>query len=262
MKKALATAMLVISPITLAGTLTIPQEFEFIAINGKSVSSSLFSHNDEEALIDGNNKIALQYKDLIREEIGDGHVKVKSAPFVISFHASDDIDYRLKTAIEIADQEQAEAFAKQPQLHVTTSQGAAVEFTLEMSDSHERGIFNQLMGQYPNAEASSVAATGGAAAAATQAPAAQMAQATAPVVVAPAPTVANQPHSMLQYWWQEADSATRNAFTGWAVQHLVSQDAPQQSNSDNQTQNMLHYWFIKADQQTRKTFMSWAIQNL
>ncbi|QIZ77200.1 DUF2057 domain-containing protein [Ferrimonas lipolytica] len=272
MKKALATAILAISPITFAGTLTIPQEFEFIAINGKTVSSSMFSHNDEEKLVDGENKVALQYKDLIREEIGDGHVKVSSAPFVITFDADADLDYKLKSAAKLTDQAEAEAYAVKPMVVVKDENGKQVSLEVVHTASHDRGIFNQLMGVYPTAQQESVAATGGAQVAQAVSP---MAAATAPagtvavaaaaaptVVVAPAPTVANQPHSMLQYWWSEADAATRAGFTSWAVQHLVSTDAPKASNGDNQAENMLRYWFLKADESTRKTFMSWAIQNL
>ncbi|WP_028117336.1 DUF2057 domain-containing protein [Ferrimonas senticii] len=266
MKKALSLALLAVAPLTQAGDLNIPQEFEFVAINGKTVSSSLFSHNDSEALQDGNNKVAIIYKDLVAESIGDGHLKVKSAPFVLTFDAAADQDYHLKAVGNVVDEKSAKAFAANPQVTLLDNNGNEVMFDMLLTEAKPSGIFNQVLGQNPNANAEAIVATGGVVPAVSQpaAPVDPVVAATGTAAVATAPAIsvpASQPQTMLHYWWGEADKSARANFASWAVQYMGG-IATMDHLGDSQPLSMLRYWFEKSDEQTRKAFMTYAVQNL
>ncbi|MFI3245921.1 MAG: DUF2057 family protein [Ferrimonas sp.] len=256
MHKAIAALLFAVSPTLFAAELQIPLEFEFVAINGNNVNNNFFSHNGSEPLQVGTNKVALVYNDLIRDNIGDSHSKIKSAPFVVTFQAQADQNYQLQAAIEIDNVKTARQFAQDPQVLIQTSNGSNIPVEVALTDAQPQGIFNQLSNNN-----SAIVATGG-----TVTPTVTAASATALTTAATQTPQTpemdnNKPMKMLQYWWQESGADVHNAFTGWAVQHLNTTQtvAPQH---DDQAQSMLQYWFIKADESTRKQFLSWAFQNM
>ncbi len=253
MHKAIAALLFAVSPTLFAAELQIPLEFEFVAINGKDVKNNFFSHNGSEPLQVGTNKVALVYNDLIRDNIGDSHSKIKSAPFVVTFDAQADQNYQLQAAIEIDNVKTARQFAQDPQVRIQTPNGSTVPVNVALTDTRPQGIFNQL-----GNNSSAIVATGG-----TVAPTVTAASATALTTAATqTPEIANnKPMQMLQYWWQESSSDVHNAFTGWSVQHINTTQTVAPQHND-QAQSMLQYWFIKADEPTRKQFLSWAFQNM
>ncbi len=217
MKKAMALSLaLLAAPVTWAESLTIPMEFQFVALDGTKISTSLFSHKDELDLAPGQRKIALQYKDLIPESVGDGHRRVSSSPFVVTLQVEKGVDYVLKADRRIVDVKAAEAYAKAPQVVISASNGRAATFSLQQTQSDEASFVDKLLGEAPDApshEEAALAATASGAAAATAS--------SAPGNVKPAPAQGDaRAEEMLKYWWEQADDATRKAFMSWAVQQL------------------------------------------
>ncbi|MBY6186736.1 DUF2057 domain-containing protein [Marinobacter hydrocarbonoclasticus] len=224
MKKAVALSLaLLASPISWAESLTIPMEFEFVALDGTKVQTSLFSHKDELELAPGERKIALQYKDLVPESVGDGHRRVSSSPFVITLNVDEGVDYALKADRRITDIKTAEAYAKAPKVVITASNGSQAQFSLQQTQSDESTIVDKLLGEQPtapSAEEAALAATasGSAVAASSKASAPAEVKATE---VKPAPAQGDdRAEEMLKYWWEQADAETRKAFMSWAVQQL------------------------------------------
>ncbi|MBY5921165.1 DUF2057 domain-containing protein [Ferrimonas balearica] len=217
MKKAMALSLaLLAAPVTWAESLTIPMEFQFVALDGTKVSTSLFSHKDELDLTPGQRKIALQYKDLVPESVGDGHRRISSSPFVITLQVEQGVDYVLKADRRIVDISTAEAYAEAPKVVITANNGAAAQFSLQQTQSDEASFVDKLLGEEPKApspEEAALAATASASAAA--------AVSSAPKEIKPAPAQGDdRAEEMLKYWWEQADDATRKAFMSWAVQQL------------------------------------------
>ncbi|MBY5990836.1 DUF2057 domain-containing protein [Ferrimonas balearica] len=227
MKKAMALSLaLLVSPLSWAENLTIPMEFEFVALDGTKVSSSLFSHKSELELAPGQRKIALQYKDLVPESVGDGHRRISSSPFVVTLQVAPGVDYRLNPDRRILDIKTAEAYAKDPKVVISASDGSQVSYSVQLTQSDESTIVDKLLGDAPTAPSAEEAAlaatatgTAAAAAAAPTSPAAEPAQA-APQAAPAAGQSASQAEEMLKYWWNQADEQTRKAFMSWAVQQL------------------------------------------
>ncbi|MBY6105341.1 DUF2057 domain-containing protein [Ferrimonas balearica] len=220
MKKAMALSLaLLASPLSWAESLTIPMEFEFVALDGTKVSSSLFSHKDELELTPGQRKIALQYKDLVPESVGDGHRRVSSSPFVITLNVEPGVDYQLAADRRILDVKTAEAYAEAPQVVITASNGAAATFSLQQTQSDDSSFVDKLLGDQPTAPSAEDAALAATASGTAAVAASNASQESAKPAAPSAPTDARA-EEMLKYWWEQADDATRKAFMSWAVQQL------------------------------------------
>ncbi|GAA5188970.1 DUF2057 domain-containing protein [Ferrimonas gelatinilytica] len=229
MYKALVCLLaLALSPALNAASLTIPLEFEFLAVNGEPIGTSMFKHKDNLNLVPGENRVALRYKDLVRETLGDGHSRVNSNPFVITFTIGAEEKYHLAAASAIRDLDQARRFADNPQVVLTDGKGNPMEFAMALTQGEDPGLLERMTGSDgPDLEEQAIAATatGGALAAAadTQSASAEPFKADSkPSEAATAPVTADpaNPEAMLKYWWQQADEPTRKAFMSWAVQQL------------------------------------------
>ncbi|GAA4897738.1 DUF2057 domain-containing protein [Ferrimonas pelagia] len=225
MNRAFAFSLiLALSPTGWANSLTIPLEFEYLAVNGEKITSSLFSHKDKVDLKPGVNKIAIQYKDLIREAIGDNHKRVSSNPFVITLDAAPDEDYRLLPASKIRDIKEAERFAQAPKLKILTSNKQEVPFQFALTQGDDPNMLEQLMGAPAPAQSLEQQAIAASAATSVGAVVATAPTSTDLEATTAAPTSAGdnaiQAEAMLKYWWQQADEPTRKAFMSWAVQQL------------------------------------------
>ncbi len=212
---------LALSPVLHAASLTIPMEFEFLAVNGEPVGSSLFKHKDKLNLVPGQNRVALRYKDLVRESIGDGHVRVDSNPFILTFQIDAEARYRLAAASPIRDIGDARHFAKNPAVVITDDDGKAVAFEMALTQGEEPSLLAQLTGsEGTDLEQQAIAATATAPAITPPSGAERSQPVPATETVAPVGADPANPEAMLKYWWQQADEPTRRAFMSWAVQQL------------------------------------------
>ncbi|AQS37023.1 hypothetical protein Sps_01859 [Shewanella psychrophila] len=210
----------------LAANLNIPMSFEYLAIDGKKVESSLFSHKSDLELSQGTHKIAIRYHDMVQDDFSDSESFVKSSPFIVTLAVDGDHDYTLKPADgDIV--KQPKSFAKSPQVEITRSDKGAVIYKVTQTDFTEDSFVTSLFGGGNKQDIAAVttAATGGAVLAASAS-----ATPTAPVSI-PAPVEAmpmtpasadkgEHAQQMLQYWWLHADDKTRKEFMSWAIQQL------------------------------------------
>ncbi|ODB96297.1 DUF2057 family protein [Candidatus Thiodiazotropha endoloripes] len=99
-----------------AARITIPDSFEFLALDGQAVSGSLLSHQAQLELPEGEREITLRYKDVIIDPDLGYEAVINSRPFVISLNAKSGVHYRLVP--EPAAFKNKQAFAKNPQVTI------------------------------------------------------------------------------------------------------------------------------------------------
>ncbi|MES9832702.1 MAG: DUF2057 domain-containing protein [Candidatus Thiodiazotropha sp. DIVDIV] len=185
--------LLLISLVSLplqAAKFTIPDSFEFLALDGKAISSSLLSHQSELTLSEGKHEITLRYKDVVIDpDLGYESV-INSRPFVISLQVNSGSDYQLEP--EPVAFKDKQTFAKNPQvtvhsqgasqpLHVAADQGTRPEVLI---------VKEPVAGKVSSKQVSEIK-----------------------VPVKANVSVGEQ----LQYWWLKADKQTRDAFMSWVI---------------------------------------------
>lgn len=211
----------------LAANLQIPMAFEYLAIDGKKIETSLFNHKADLELTNGSHKIAIRYHDMVEDDFSDGESFVKSSPFIIAIDVDGDHEYQLKPA-DGDFVKKPKAFAKSPQVVITRSDKGQVNYRVEQTEFSEDSFVNTLFGGGNGQDVASVAtaATGGAALASTTptAPVSKLAPIDAGITPTPVSgdktSDAAHAQQMLQYWWLHADQATRKEFMSWAIKQL------------------------------------------
>lgn len=213
MKYLLPVSMLVsiiLGPLpVLAGTLTIPMSFEYLAVDGKPVQSSMFNHKAKLDLSTGEHKIAIRYHEMVPDDFSDSQSFIKSAPFIVTLNASTNGNYRLKP-VGGDEVKYPQEFAKSPQIQILTNTGTKASYQVEYTNIKERSFFSRLLGDDTGVDISHASAT------ATKSPP-QFVPTAKPAINSQTPTQAQQ---MLHYWWQQADEQTRKEFMGWAIKQL------------------------------------------
>ncbi|MES9861182.1 MAG: DUF2057 domain-containing protein [Candidatus Thiodiazotropha sp. LLP2] len=177
-----------------AAQLTIPDSFEFLALDGKAISSSLLSHQSDLTLTEGEHMITLRYMDVIIDpDLGYESV-INSKPFVIELQVDSGGHYRLEPE-PVAFQDK-QAFAKDPQVMISSksepqSRKAAI---IQSAASAEMLVVEPVIQQVETKQVSEVAVT-------------EYQGAEERVTVG----------EQLQYWWLKADKQTRDAFMSWVI---------------------------------------------
>ncbi|MCG7981299.1 MAG: DUF2057 domain-containing protein [Candidatus Thiodiazotropha lotti] len=163
-----------------AARITIPDSFEFLALDGQAVSGSLLSHQAQLELPEGEHEITLRYKDVIIDPDLGYEAVINSSPFVINLNAKSDVHYRLTP--EPAAFKDKQAFAKNPQVTIRSeleSSPKSVEIVAVDTTSRKEPL-----------------------AVNTQ------------VHTDKLPKDAGE---QLRYWWLKADQDTRQSFMSWIV---------------------------------------------
>lgn len=183
-----------------ASSLSIPNEFEFIAVNGEQVENSLFSKNTRLEFAVGEQKIALLYKNTLRDDIGNGSTIVTSQPIIISLLAQENQDYQLSSAYKIQSVSAAKAFVKDPQIHVKNSQGELARYTTYLPKTDDRGVLGNILKKKESSlqtlavlETTAEKADDG---------------------------KENISEKMLHHWWEQADTKTQKQFISWALKQI------------------------------------------
>ncbi|PTA49873.1 DUF2057 domain-containing protein [Shewanella morhuae] len=209
-----------------AADLTIPMSFEYIALDGKKVESSLFNHKSSLTLAPGTHKIALRYHEMVEDDYSDSQTFVKSAPFIVTLNVDGDYQYHLEAA-EGEVVKKPKIYAKNPQVKLTRSDKGDVNYQVTNTDLEEESFVSRLFtgNQTDDVSGSATAATAAAGAVVAVTPTATSAQTaisatslTAPVDTSKA--AGAHPQQMLQYWWLQADEKTRKEFMSWAISQL------------------------------------------
>lgn len=212
----------------MAANLTIPMAFEYLALDGKKVETSMFNHKSDIDLDNGTHKIALRYHDMVQDDFSDSESFIKSSAFIITLAVDGDHNYQLMPA-EGEVIKHPKAFAKSPQVVITRQDGGNVNYQVTQTDITEESFVSKLFGGNNNGqdlEVAAVAATSTTAVAAASIPAPAVKQ---PTAIEAATLPAAQPmnasstdhaQQMLQYWWLHADDETRKEFMSWAIKQL------------------------------------------
>ncbi|WP_019616964.1 YccT family protein [Psychromonas ossibalaenae] len=195
MKKFIAVSLLLLGSSNIwADSLTISKEFEFIAVNGEQVSSSLFNKINKVTLPVGLQKVAVQYIDTVRDDVGNGSTRVKSSPVIISLQVTAGDEYLLSPAEKISSLTKAKAFAKSPEVMITDQHGVSASYSQKLSVEVDHGVIGNIIDKHDNevkgrALKETSTLTG----------------------------KQNIAEEKLHHWWNEADETTRKQFADWAI---------------------------------------------
>lgn len=229
------TALLALcgSSAAFAADFNIPMAFEYIAVDGQEVKTSLFNHKSEIELDKGTHKIAIRYNDLVEDDFSDSETNIKSNAFIVTIDVDGDYSYQLKPA-DGEFVKNPKSFAKSPQVVITREDKGAVSYKVTQTNITEESFVSRLFSgnDATDVDAAAAAVTGSAATIASvpTAPVSKpspAAAATMPAVAATSPTApvtsaeeAAKAEQMLQYWWLQADEQTRKEFMSWAIKQL------------------------------------------
>ncbi|WP_137221632.1 DUF2057 domain-containing protein [Shewanella sp. MEBiC00475] len=231
--KSLFTASALLALLTsssvLAANITIPMSFEYLALDGTEVETSMFNHQSDLALTNGTHKIAVRYHDVVEDSFSDSQSFVKSSPLIITLTVDGDHQYLLQPA-EGNVIKKPKSFAKKPQIIIKRQDNAAVTYTVEQTSFTEDSLLTSLFNKknQHDIETLSASATGDGSQAIqaveikSDIESATMAPVAAPII-STATTQKSTPaqaEQMLQYWWLQADEKTRKEFMGWAIKQL------------------------------------------
>jgi uncharacterized protein YccT (UPF0319 family) len=224
-----ALLALLSSSSVLAANLTIPMSFEYLALNGTEVETSMFNHQSDLALTNGTHKIAIRYYDVVDDSFSDSQTFVKSTPLILTLMVDGDHQYQLQAA-EGKVIKNPKAFAKKPQISITRQDNGSVTYSVKQTDFTDESFMTSLFQskKQHDIETLSASATSNASQSVQTLPViADVATATmsAPVVTPVPAATAQKPspakaEQMLQYWWLQADDKTRKEFMGWAIKQL------------------------------------------
>ncbi|WP_283629568.1 DUF2057 domain-containing protein [Shewanella baltica] len=209
-----------------AADLNIPMSFEYLALDGKKVESSVFNHKSSLELTPGTHKIAIRYHEMVEDDFSDSQTFVKSAPFIVTLDVDGNYQYYLQAA-EGKVVKKPKVYAQNPQIKLTRSDKGDVNFQVVNTNLEEESFVSRLFSgnQAVDVSGTAAAATGaaGAVVAVAPAPVATSATVSATSLTAPVDTskaTAANPQQMLQYWWLQADEKTRKEFMSWAISQL------------------------------------------
>ncbi|KZK69778.1 hypothetical protein A1L58_00640 [Shewanella baltica] len=209
-----------------AADLNIPMSFEYLALDGKKVESSVFNHKSSLELTPGTHKIAIRYHEMVEDDFSDSQTFVKSAPFIVTLDVDGDYQYYLQAA-EGKVVKKPKVYAQNPQIKLTRGDKGDVNFQVVNTNLEEESFVSRLFSgnQAVDVSGTAAAATGaaGAVVAVAPAPVATTATVSATSLTAPVDTskaTAANPQQMLQYWWLQADEKTRKEFMSWAISQL------------------------------------------
>jgi uncharacterized protein YccT (UPF0319 family) len=227
-----ALLALLTSSSVLAANLTIPMSFEYLALDGTEVESSMFNHQSDLALTNGTHKIAVRYYDVVDDAFSDGQTFVKSTPFIVTLMVDGDHQYLLQAA-EGKVIKNPKVFAKKPQVNITRQDNGSVTYSVEQTNFTEESFITSLFNKKSQNDIETLAAsaTGNGSQPVQALPiksdvvsatmsAPVFAPTTTTVPVTTKKTTPAQAEQMLQYWWLQADDKTRKEFMGWAIKQL------------------------------------------
>lgn len=208
----------------MAAELIIPAEFEFLAVDGKKIESSLLNRQSKLQLSNGHHNIAIRYNDIIEDDFDDSHEFVTSKPFIIHLLIDGDFIYRLNSDSKLST-EDPKRFAKHPKIVVSRKDNGKIVYRFTQTQLDESSILNGFADSNSQQDIALLAAK------ATQNNEPQdvthlqhrkLASTNKKRNQVPKDSIPANIKSaeMLQYWWQQADKKTRKAFLNWAIDNM------------------------------------------
>lgn len=184
-----------------ASELTVPKTFEFLAVDGKDIGGWLNTPRSV-ALVAGQHKIALKYDVAIEGDNPRIEEFISSEPILVTLMVEKGKNYRLvpHSSIKFSPRE----FAENPRVKIVSSDGVNANAEVAKLVKNEQSTWAKVTGSYDapaELQLSDMAKLTGAA--------------LAPAVITSTPAVVangSPASSMLIYWWNQADQATRDTF--------------------------------------------------
>ncbi|HIP76559.1 MAG TPA: DUF2057 domain-containing protein [Psychromonas hadalis] len=196
MKYITALAFLLFTSFTTASTLSVPNEFEFLAVNGVEVENALFSKTDEVDLPPGDQRIAIRYKTTVRHDIGDGATRLESLAMIISLQVEENKKYRVSAAVSLSSLKKATAYANHPTITITDTSGKSADFSVHLPSVEDYGLIGNAIHKEDKITAT-IAQQG-------------------TLKVSKTTTNKSTTTEMLHHWWDQADKKTQQEFIEFA----------------------------------------------
>ncbi|MFQ6371510.1 DUF2057 domain-containing protein [Shewanella sp. YIC-542] len=202
-----------------AANLNIPMSFEYLAVDGQEVETNNFTHKANLPLTEGEHKIAVRYSDMYEDDISDSPNFATSSPLIVTLNVSGDHQYLLAPKSDVID---PKGYAKAPEIVITRKDGGNVHYSVTHTQLKETSLVSKLFGNDNGVNLDEATAAVTADKAIPSAPAQKATAVETMTAPAPANTADSSAHAkqMLQYWWMNADEATRKEFMSWAIKQL------------------------------------------
>ena len=196
-----------------AAKLTIPESFDVIKVDGNTYDESLFVLDKQLVLGRGSHTLELQYDEYFEDPDSDGHVFIKSEPFLITFTVSDNQDLILSRP-PFDDESSARIYAEKPKVLIKNTANVITELPgtkvpTEKLLTHTQLEVNSSTELPPIQETTMVATEVFIDDSSTQA--SQIANKSRNKLKT-RPDVSLDKLIMLKYWWQQASAEEREGF--------------------------------------------------
>lgn len=183
-----------------AGSITFPENYEVIKVNGKTYSQSFFASESKVELLSERNVILYRYNELFEDADFD-HVNIKSEPYVLLI--ADSKDTFIVTPPAIKDISQARMYGEKPLLKINNSKQQLVKHQIVSLNDYEKKKFAQIkveiVEQQDKENAVNLVATAN-----------RTANKYKETTKAKLET--SRAFDMLNYWWQQASEQEKQAF--------------------------------------------------
>lgn len=220
-----------------------------IVIGGEELGFSLFGQSSFE-LPDGKNQVVFRVAKLVERQ-GEKE-KFNSTVLVATFDAQDD-EIFIEPGMTITRVEQAEAFNKTPNISFKSKSGNDLNVQQEALPALP-GItrdYEKELARYNKNSGIAIAT-----AASVSVDESTLSKPSESVVVQ-TESDAMTSESMVQYWYEKADSADKETFVNWAFSNRKQPDIA--TLSGNKPLEMMSYWYAEADMGERKSIFSWLM---
>lgn len=202
LKHLILSSILIASP-AIAGKLMVAETLKVLEINGVEHSGSFLAKSSEFDISPGEQKLLLKYQEFFEDD-DENFATIRSKPFLFSFTAQDNQNYKLKTPA-LDGESAGKEFAKKPSVILTDSQAEVVVAKVNLLTA--ASVTAPSPKPMPVAEPVSVQAP---------APITNVVSKTRP---APANASSKKQNSadpralsMLTYWWEQASPEQKQAF--------------------------------------------------
>lgn len=195
-----------------ASQLSIPSEFEFLAVDGNPINSSLLNRKSSIKLAEGEHKVAMRFNDLYEDDITGSHGYIKSYPFIVSIFVDGLNQYQL-AGLGSQFNDNPDKYAKNPKITIRRVDNGKVVYSVKNTQFNEGSLLGEMLGGEARKDVKAYAVqqtTVHKVQASTQA---ITNEATAANVAQDETMVDNE--AMLKYWWNKADVESRQNFLIW-----------------------------------------------
>lgn len=116
-----------VAQVSFANQLLLPDTIKLIELNGQEQSFSFFESSTDVELMQGQNVLVLQYKELFDDYDNDDHTTIKSLSFIVILNNESNKDLSLLTE-DINNLNEARNYAKDPQITIIDENQKNIQF--------------------------------------------------------------------------------------------------------------------------------------